>query len=122
MTTVGTKNQFNREKWLEKTLKEIPSGSRVLDAGAGEQKYKQFCSHLNYVAQDFAQYDGKGDDKGLQKGTWEQSKLDIVSDITAIPEPDASFDAVMCIEVFEHLPEPIKAIQEFAGYLSPKGI
>jgi len=118
---VGTRNQKNREKWLEKTLRKIPAGSRILDAGAGELKYKSFCTHLNYVSQDFAQYDGKGNRKGLYKGSWDQSKLDIISDITDIPEPDASFDTIMCVEVFEHLPEPIKAIKEFARLLKPKG-
>jgi len=121
MTTVGTKNQSNREAWIEKILKQIPVGFRILDAGAGEQQYKRFCSHLNYIAQDFSQYNGKGDSAGLQVGKWEQSSLDIISDITEIPEPDVSFDAIMCIEVFEHLPEPIKAIQEFARLLKPNG-
>lgn len=121
MTTVGTKNQSKREMWLEKTLKKIPVGSRILDAGAGELRYKRFCLHLDYVAQDFAQYDGKGDSKGLQTKSWDQTKLDIISDITKIPEPDASFDAIMCVEVFEHLSEPIKAIQEFARLLKPGG-
>lgn len=118
---LGTLNQFNREKWLEKTLKLIPSGSRILDAGAGEQQYKRFCKHLKYVAQDFAQYDGKGDGKGLQMRAWDQSKLDIISDITSIPEPDASFDAVLCVEVFEHLPDPISAVKEFSRLLRPGG-
>ena len=120
-TTVGTKNQFAREVWLEETLKQIPAGSRILDAGAGEQIYKGFCTHLNYVAQDFAKYDGKGNNSGVQMGSWDQSNLDIISDITAIPEPGASFDAIMCVEVFEHLPEPIKAIQEFTRLLKPGG-
>ncbi len=118
---VGTTNLKNREAWLKKTLKKIPAGSHILDAGAGEQQYKRFCSHLNYVAQDFAQYDGKGNSRGLQQGRWDQSKLDIISDITAIPKPDASFDAIMCVEVLEHLPEPIKAIQEFSRLLKPGG-
>ena len=74
------------------------------------------------MSQDFAQYDGKGDGMGMHKGGWDQSNLDIISDITAIPEPDASFDAIMCVEVFEHLPEPIKAIQEFARLLKPGGL
>lgn len=68
MFEVGTHNQVAREAWLEKTLKRIPAGSRILDAGAGEQAYKRFCKHLNYVAQDFAKYDGRGNASGLQMG------------------------------------------------------
>ena len=63
MTQVGISNEWNCEKWLGKTLSQIPAGSRILDAGAGELKYKKFCAHLNYVSQDFGQYDGKGDGK-----------------------------------------------------------
>lgn len=119
--SVGTKNQQAREIWLEETLKSILPDSRILDAGAGEQQYKKFCTHLNYVSQDFAQYNGEGDGKALQMKTWDNSNLDIVSDITSIPEPDASFDAIMCIEVFEHLPDPILAIKEFSRLLKPDG-
>jgi len=118
---VGTNNQDRREKWLEAALCSLPAGARVLDAGAGQQKYRKFCEHLRYVAQDFARYDGKGDARGLQTSTWDQSNLDIVCDITAIPEPDRSFDAIMCIEVLEHLPEPLVALREFARLLRPGG-
>ena len=57
----------------------------------------------------------------MTTGSWDQSRLDIVSDIVSIPEPDESFDAIMCIEVFEHLPNPVLAIQEFARLLRPGG-
>lgn len=45
--TVSTFNQFNREEWLENTLNDISVGSRLLDAGAGEQIYKRFYKHLD---------------------------------------------------------------------------
>lgn len=121
LLTVGKQNQQTREIWLEDTLKKIPTGSRILDAGAGELQYKKFCTHLNYVSQDFAQYDGKGDGKALQMSKWDISRIDIRSDIISIPEPDGSFDAIMCIEVLEHLSEPILAIKEFHRLLKPKG-
>lgn len=121
LSEVGTKNQKNIDEWVEKTLKSLPAGSRILDAGSGELRCKKYCSHLTYVSQDFAQYDGIGDGKGLHTDKWDQSKLDIISDITKIPEKDNSFDAIMCIGVFEHIPDPILTIKEFSRLLKPGG-
>jgi len=118
---VGTLNEANRISWIEKTLRRIPKGYKILDAGAGQQQFKNFCSHLKYVSQDFAKYDGRGDKRGLQTKVWNNSNLDIVSDITSIPRPKASFDAILCTEVFEHLPDPISALKEFSRLLKKNG-
>ena len=117
----GSKNDINRVVWLEQKLKEIPAGSRILDAGAGEKRFLKYCPHLNYVSQDFSQYDGIGNGKGLQMGSWNQKDLDIISDITKIPEPNESFDAILCSEVFEHIPNPQLAIREFSRLLKKGG-
>jgi len=118
---VGTKNAATRDAWVAKALSELPAGARLLDAGAGECQYKKHCAHLEYVAQDNAIYDGKGD-SGLQTGSWDFSQIDIISDIVNIPEPDASFDAVLCTEVLEHLPDPVRALDEMARLLRPGGV
>ncbi len=117
----GLKNQENRENWLQKTIKKIPKEETILDAGAGELQYKKYCKGLKYTSQDFGLYDGEGNEDALQTGEWDNSKLDIVSDIIDIPVKEKSFDNIMCIEVFEHLPEPKLAIKEFARILKPKG-
>ncbi len=119
--TVGTTNLSVRESWLEKTLKKITKGKHILDAGAGELQYKRFCKHLKYTAQDFGGYDGQGNVQGLQMETWDNSKLDMVSDIASIPVKDRSFDAIMCIEVFEHIPHPTEAIKEFSRIIKKGG-
>jgi 2-polyprenyl-3-methyl-5-hydroxy-6-metoxy-1,4-benzoquinol methylase len=117
----GKRNLLDREAWLEQALLKIPEHGRILDAGAGELQYKKFCKHLNYVSQDFAQYDGLGDSVGLQTKTWDNSKLDIIGDIASIPEPNEAFDAVMCIEVLEHIPHPVDALRELTRLLRPGG-
>ncbi|MFZ4770694.1 MAG: class I SAM-dependent methyltransferase [Ferruginibacter sp.] len=117
---VGTKNEITRVRWLEAALKKIPEGLTILDAGAGECQFKKFCTHLKYISQDFGQYEGSGD-IGLQTGNWDNTQLDIVSDIISIPLPDHSVDAIMCTEVFEHIPNPVLAIKEFNRLLKPGG-
>ncbi len=118
---VDLTNVATREKWLKKTLENLPAGLKILDAGAGELQYKAWCSHLNYVSQDFNQYNGQGDGIGLQTNQFDTSKIDIVSDIVAIPVPDESFDVVMCIEVLEHVPDPNRAVQELTRVLKKGG-
>jgi len=117
----GTLNSVSRDEWVAKTLAKVPAGSRLLDAGAGEQRYRKDCSHLKYVSQDHEAYDGEGDGRGGQMA-WTYGKTDLVGDICAIPEPDESFDAILCTEVLEHVPDPVKAVTELNRLLKPEGI
>jgi ubiquinone/menaquinone biosynthesis C-methylase UbiE len=114
-------NTKNRQIWLQKTLENLPTGHRILDAGAGELRNKPLCSHLEYVSQDFCQYEGIGNTQALQSGKWDTSKIDLVCDIISIPEPDNSFDIILCSEVLEHVPDPTKALDEFGRLLKPNG-
>jgi SAM-dependent methyltransferase len=107
--------------WIEKSLKSLPAGWRLLDAGAGPLRYKKFAEHLRYVSQDFCQYNGTGRDSGIHPGQWDTSGIDLVCDIHAIPEPDASFDAVLCVSVLEHLADPARALKDFARLLRSGG-
>lgn len=117
-------NEINRQAWLRQTLNALPKGTRMLDAGAGELKNRQYCGHLDYVSQDFCQYKGAegAPAEGLQSKKWDTSRIDLVSDITAIPAPDASFDVILCSEVLEHVPEPTHALDEFTRLLKPGGV
>jgi SAM-dependent methyltransferase len=116
------RNEKGRRDWLATALASVPAHSRILDAGAGELVNRPLCSHLQYVSQDFCQYEGRGDGEGLHNGHFDTSRIDLVCDITAIPEPDASFDAVLCSEVLEHIPDPTRALDEFARLLRPGGM
>jgi ubiquinone/menaquinone biosynthesis C-methylase UbiE len=122
MKLAGTNSDQARIEWVADALKSLPVGHRILDAGAGELRLKPYCAHLDYVSQDFCQYEGKGDGNALQTGAWDTTRIDIVSNIVSIPVPDASFDAVLCSEVLEHVPDPVSAIKEFSRILKPEGI
>jgi len=118
-------NELNRQRWLCEVLGSIPAGSRILDAGAGELQNRKYCGHLQYVSQDFCQYEGqtgRAPMEGLHSSSWDTSGIDLVSDITAIPAPDGSFDAVLCSEVLEHVPEPTLALDEFSRLLRVGGV
>lgn len=103
---------MNRDDWVKVMSEDIPPGSRVLDAGAGFLRYKDLFQHCEYRAQDFCDYQGS---------EWHYGKMDYVCDITSIPVEDGSFDVVICTEVLEHVPEPIKAIGEFSRIMKPAG-
>ncbi len=115
-------NSKERNKWIEKNLSELAPGMKILDAGAGELKWKKCCNHLEYISQDFCEYKGDENGKGLQHEEWDINEIDIVSDIIDIPVQDSEFDAILCSEVLEHLPYPELAIKEFSRILKEDGI
>lgn len=111
-----------RKRWVIEQLTKLPKASSILDAGAGECQYEKYCQHLRYVSQDFGKYDGEGDSRGIQTGKRDSSKIDIVSDIVSMPIKSSSFDSVLCIEVFEHIPRPLDALKEISRVLKKHGI
>lgn len=110
-----------RSIWIRKQIMAIPNYQSILDAGAGECKYKNYCDHLKYLSQDFGKYDGSGDNIGLQTKSWDYSRLQVISDIISIPFSDNSFDNILCTEVLEHIPFPELAIKEFSRILKKDG-
>jgi SAM-dependent methyltransferase len=115
-------NQHGRHQWVTERLAEIPSGSRLLDAGCGSQPYREFCSHLRYFAQDFGEYrrEERASLAAFKTG-YRYGKLDYIGNIWEIDEKEGVFDAVLCTEVLEHVPFPNETIQELARLLRTGG-
>lgn len=113
-------NARNRDRWVAGLAAGVPAGARVLDVGAGRCAYRRLFAHCEYYAQDFCRYRGRPGDNGAGDD-WTYGPIDFVSDITAIPVADASFDVVLCTEVLEHVPEPLAALAELNRVLRPGG-
>lgn len=109
-------NLLQRDAWVKRRAAGVAPGARVLDVGAGSAPYRKLFAHCTYVTHDFAQLSPEQ----LRHGGY--ARIDIVSDATSIPEPDAAFDVVLCTEVIEHHPEPIKVVGELARLLRPGGL
>ena len=97
--------------WLERELADfaasLPADALVLDAGAGDQRYRRFFGHCRYESTDFEQVD-----KAYAPSTY-------VCDLAAIPVEDDRFDAVVFTQVMEHLPDPVRAVRELARVARP---
>lgn len=112
-------NQRQRDGWVAKIAKQLPRGTHVLDVGAGEARYRTLFAHCEYKTQDFGEYTGTT--TGNMREEWSYTKLDYISDASAIPVEDSSFDVILCTEVLEHVPEPILVVKEISRILRPGG-
>lgn len=48
--------------------------------------------------------------------------VQVVADLCAAPFADGAFDTSVCFHVFEHIPDDLAAMQEYARLLSPIGV
>ncbi len=96
---------------LAEAARSLPPGSRVLDAGAGECPHAALFAHTRYYTLD----------RGIGDVRWDYSRIGVAGDAHALPFAGGTFDAVVNVQVLEHLQEPGLAIQEFARVLKPGG-
>jgi SAM-dependent methyltransferase len=90
---------------------EIPAGSLLLDAGAGQMPYREMLPDVRYVGIDF----------GVGDKAWDYSNLDVVGRLESLPFGTGTFDAVLSTQVLEHVPEPGFVLDEMFRVLKPGG-
>lgn len=88
--------------FVSKAAEQVSAGQRLLDAGAGQCRYKDYFQQARYVGVDF----GRGENK------WDYSALDVVGRLENLPFRDSVFDVILCTQVLEHVPEPEMILRE----------
>jgi ubiquinone/menaquinone biosynthesis C-methylase UbiE len=109
-------NQLERDRFVAAQAADVKPGSRVLDVGAGSSPYRSLFSQCAYQTQDFVKLDA-----AQLLGRQGYGQIDYVCEADAIPVQDGSFDVVLCTEVLEHVPEPIRVVRELGRVLNPGG-
>lgn len=99
------------EDWVATFAQTLPEGSRVLDAGAGEGRYKHHFKSSRYIGLDLAIGDAQ----------WDYAGLDVLGDLTRVPFRDGAFDAALSVVTLEHVREPAMVLLEMARVLRVGG-
>jgi SAM-dependent methyltransferase len=87
----------------------LPTGARVLDAGAGEGRHRRYFAGQNYYGVDLAVGDR----------SWDYSRLDILADLARLPFRCGCFAAAIHIVTLEHVPDPGRVLSEISRTLAP---
>ncbi len=94
-----------RDQFINGRLGGLPPDSLVINVGCGTvRRFEPVCS-WRYLATDLRQL----------------PTVDFVADLVALPIPSCTADAVVALEVIEHLPYPVAALQEIRRVLKPGG-
>jgi hypothetical protein len=123
LTDIG--NIEFRDQWVAQALRRCRPGAgetTLLDVGAGASPYRSTAKELGYAyrSHGFSAYVPSEASPGLQDDTWDYPEHDFVCDITAIPD-DAASDVLLCTEVLEHVPDPVRAFERMVQLVKPGG-
>lgn len=95
-------------EFVARCARELKRGARVLDAGAGDAPYRELFGHCDYVTTDWT--------RSVHPGA---RSADVIASLADLPVADASFDAVVCTQVLEHVDDPRAVVAELHRVLRP---
>ena len=90
--------------------KQLKFGESILDVGAGDCPFRDIFAGFTYKSADFASTDYH-----------QYHEIDYICAADSIPVSEKSFDAILCTEVLEHVPEPRSVLVEFNRVLKNRG-
>jgi len=96
---------------VSRFARSLPEGAVVLDAGAGEARFRARFSRQRYLALDNRQGDL----------AWNYSGLHIVGNLLDLPLRGDACDAILNVVVLEHAPDPSRVLLELRRVLRPGG-
>ncbi|MBT3219214.1 MAG: class I SAM-dependent methyltransferase [Proteobacteria bacterium] len=86
---------------------------RILEAGCGSAAHLHFGAKAHLTGIDIST-------EQLDRNEALDTK--ILGDIENYPLPESTFDLIICFDVLEHLPNPEKALANFASSCAPQGM
>ncbi len=104
-------NVYKLYDFMGKMGAATPPEALVLDAGAGEGRFKPEFEHTRYIGVDLA----------IGDVNWNYTNLDSICDLKALPFPNDTFDVTLCTQTLEHVNEPALVLNEIARVLKPGG-
>ena len=102
--------RYGIDLFLREISSTVKPGARLLDGGAGNCKYPHFFPQARATAMDLAPQRQR-----------RYGELDVAGNLYIMPFKTDVFDAVINIEVLEHLREPLDALKEMFRVLRPGG-
>jgi SAM-dependent methyltransferase len=121
-------NEESRVRWTKSAISEysaLTTKKSVLDVGAGSSPFRSDCEQagLDYNSHDFNSYvpEKSTSPGGIQNSSWEYAEHNYVCDILEIPATK-KFGMVICTEVLEHIPDPVRALEKMVNLLDEDGI
>lgn len=103
--------RWHVNEFVKELAQQLPRGSWLLDAGAGEGVYRRHFEHCEYRSIDLA----------VGESRWDYGHLDYVGPLHDMPIESGKFDAVLCTQVLEHLEFPRESVREMCRVLKPGG-
>lgn len=99
--------EYSKKRLVAYAASCVPAGALVLDAGAGQCPHRKYFSHARYESTDFIQNP--------------DNSINYVCDIQNMTCPSGHYDAALCVQVLDDIPDPQRAVNELFRVLKPGG-